>query len=263
MTTLKVEDLHVALGGRPVLNGVSAELTPGGLIGVLGPNGAGKSTLARAMLGLVAPSAGRVLLDGRDVRTTPAAERARALAYLPQGGVLHWPLSVERLVALGRSPHLGPLSRLGAEDRAAVDGAMARAEVAELRDRTATELSGGETARALLARALAVEAGALVVDEPLAGLDPGHQLDTMALLSEHARSGRLVVAILHDLTLASGWCDRLLLLSHGRLVADGPPAEVLDDARLAQVYGVVAHRFDAGRGPLVAPVRRVPSPPAS
>lgn len=264
MTVLRIEGLQVALDGRRVLEGIDAELAPGALIGVLGPNGAGKSTLARALLGLAPPSAGRVLLDGRDVRGIPAAERARAMAYLPQGGSLHWPLTVERLVALGRSPHLGPLSRPGGADQAAVDAAMARAEVTALRDRTATELSGGETARALLARALAVDAPALVVDEPLAGLDPGHQLDTMALLAGHAREGRLVVAILHDLTLASGWCDRLLLLSQGRLVADGTPAQVLDDARLAQVYGVAVHRFDAGRGPVVAPVRRVSAaqPPA-
>jgi iron complex transport system ATP-binding protein len=256
VVTLAIEDLHVALGGRPVLRGIDAEFSSGGLVGVLGPNGAGKSTLARAMLGLVQPSAGRVRLGGKDIAAMDARDRARAVAYLPQGGALHWPLEVERLVGLGRLPHLGPLSRIGDADRAAVDAAMAQAEVTSLRHRTATELSGGELSRVLLARALAAGAEALIVDEPLTGLDPGHQLDAMALLSGHARQGRLVIAILHDLALASAWCDRLLILSEGRLVADGAPAEVLDDALLAQVYGIAAHRFEIAGRRVVAPVGR-------
>ena len=160
-------------------------------------------------------------------------------------------------MSLGRLPHLAPLSRLAPGDQAAIEDAMAQAQVTTLRDRTATSLSGGETARVLLARALAVGAGALIVDEPLTGLDPGHQLDAMALLAAQARAGRLVVVVLHDLTLASAWCDRLLLLADGRLVADGAPADVLTDARLAEVYGVAAHRFQAGGRALVAPTMRV------
>ena len=234
---LAIEDLRVALGGREVVRGVSAQLEGGALIGVLGPNGAGKSTLVRALLGLT-PYDGRVTIDGASVADLPRAEVARRMAYLPQGQALHWPLSVERLVALGRLPHLGPLSRLQGPDRAAVAQAMALAEVEPLASRIATELSGGERARVLLARALAVEAPVLVADEPLASLDPEHQLHGMELLQAQARGGVLVLAVLHDLALAARFCDRLLVLHEGRLVADGPPAAVLTPELLATVYRV-------------------------
>ena len=237
MVMLAIEDLRVALGGREVVRGVSAQLEGGALIGVLGPNGAGKSTLVRALLGLT-PYDGRVTIDGASVADLPRAEVARRMAYLPQGQALHWPLSVERLVALGRLPHLGPLSRLQGPDRAAVAQAMALAEVEPLASRIATELSGGERARVLLARALAVEAPVLVADEPLASLDPEHQLHGMELLQAQARGGVLVLAVLHDLALAARFCDRLLVLHEGRLVADGPPAAVLTPELLATVYRV-------------------------
>ncbi len=252
MVTIAIAGLRVALGGRPVLDGIDALLEGGALIGVIGPNGAGKSTLARAILGLV-PIAGTVAIDG----TQPArAELARRIAYLPQGQALHWPVSVERLVALGRLPHLGPLSRLSEADRSAIDRAMALADVAHLRDRVATELSGGERARALLARALAVEAPALVVDEPLASLDPGHQIEVMELLRRQADGGTLVIAVLHDLTLAARYCDRLLLLDHGRLVADGSATEVLTEQRLAEVYGIRAWFGHSGTDRLIVPLHR-------
>lgn len=253
MVMIAIEGLAVALGRRPVLHGMDAVLSPGALIGVIGPNGAGKSTLVRALLGLV-PAMGRVRVDGVDVTRIPRADLAKRIAYLPQGQTLHWPLTVERLVALGRLPHLAPFSRIGDADRAAIDRAIHHADVDHLRDRVATELSGGERARVLLARALAVEASALVTDEPLAALDPGHQLEVMALLRAQAASGALVVAVLHDLTMAARHCDRLLLLHEGRLVADGPPDEVLTAARLADVYGIRAWIGEAAGGPLIVPL---------
>jgi iron complex transport system ATP-binding protein len=219
---------------------MTVALEPGALVGVIGPNGAGKSSLIRALLGLVRPAAGRVTIDGRDVSTLDRRGIARAVAYLPQGQTLHWPLSVERLVALGRLPHLGPLSRLTSRDESAVERAMVRADVLHLRDRIATELSGGERARVLLARALAVEARALIADEPLAALDPGHQIDVMTLLQAEARDGALVVTVLHDLSMAARWCDRLLLMDGGRLLADGAPMAVLTADTLARVYGITA-----------------------
>ncbi|ARS27859.1 ABC transporter ATP-binding protein [Sphingomonas sp. KC8] len=253
MVTIAIEGLQVALGRRPVLHGVDAVLEPGALIGVIGPNGAGKSTLVRALLGLV-PATGCVRVDGVDVGRIPRADLAKRIAYLPQGQTLHWPLTVERLVALGRLPHLAPFSRIGDADRAAIDRAIRHADVDHLRDRVATELSGGERARVLLARALAVEASALVADEPLAALDPGHQLEVMALLRAQAASGALVVAVLHDLTMAARHCDRLLLLHEGQLVADGPPDVVLTAARLADVYGIRAWIGEAAGGPLIVPL---------
>lgn len=257
MLTVAVEGLSVRLGRRAVLEGVDAVLEPGRLTGIIGPNGAGKSTLVRAFLGLIRPDAGRVTIDGRDVAALPPREMARAIAYLPQGQTLHWPLSVERLVALGRLPHLGPLSRIGEADRAAVVEAMERADVLSLRDRTATELSGGERARVLLARALAVGAGGLVVDEPLAALDPGHQIDVMTLLRREALGGGLVVAVLHDLGMAARYCDRLLLVDRGRLVAEGTAAEVLTPERLAAVYGIRALVDTSGPVPSIVPLGRI------
>lgn len=256
MVTIAIEDLHVRLGRRDVLQGLSATLRPGALVGVIGPNGAGKSTLIRAMLGLVPLAGGKVAIDGEPLARLHPRALARRVAYLPQGQTLHWPLTVERLAALGRLPHLGPMSRISAADESAVQDAMARADVTDLASRVATELSGGERARAMLARALAVGAPALAVDEPLASLDPGHQIDVMDLLAREAHEGKLVVAVLHDLTMAARYCDRLLLVNGGELVADGTPQEVLTADRLRAVYGVTSHVDMAGPLPFVVPLER-------
>ena len=255
MVTIEARGLAVALGRRAVVHDASFTLQGGTLVGVLGPNGAGKSSLVRALLGLI-PSTGAIAIDGAPIASLPRAAIARRIAYLPQGQALHWPLSVERLVALGRIPHLGPLSRPGAADRAAVARAMERAGVAPLAGRIATELSGGERARVMLARALAVEARALIADEPLASLDPAHQIDGMALLRAEADAGALVIAVLHDLTMAARYCDRVLVMADGEMVADGPPRAVLTPALLARVYGVTAH-FGGGDPPLIVPMARL------
>jgi iron complex transport system ATP-binding protein len=258
MVSIRLDNLHVSLGGAPVLTGIDARLEAGVLTGVIGPNGAGKSTLARAMLGLIEPAAGEVLIDETPLAAIARRELAQRIAYLPQGQQLGWPLSVARLVALGRLPHLAPFSRMTDADQAAVARAMLRADVADLAARTATELSGGERSRALLARALAVDAVALIADEPLASLDPAHQLDVMTLLADEAHQGRLVVAVLHELTMAARFCDRLLLISHGRIVADGPPDAVLTPELLASAYGVRAWTGEAEGHRLVVPLERAP-----
>lgn len=256
MVSISLENVAVMLGRRMVLEGISAQIDAGSLIGIVGPNGAGKSTLVRAVAGLIPRSAGMIRIDGEPVEQIAGNELARRLAYLPQGQTLHWPLSVTRLVALGRLPHLAPLSRVSSRDMDIVQDAMRRADVLHLADRNALELSGGERARVLLARALAVGAAGLVADEPLASLDPGHQIDVMDLLHREARGGALVVAVLHDLTLAARYCDRLLLIDQGRLVADGAPAQVLTAETLAAVYGVTA-LCDMDRSPpLIVPLQR-------
>ncbi len=253
MVSIVAKGLGVTLSKRRVLGEVSFAWAPGALVGVLGPNGAGKSTLVRALLGLL-PHSGVVTIDDAPRQTLTRAALARRIAYLPQGQTLHWPVTVERLVALGRLPHLAPFSRLSPADRAAVAEAMARADVAHLATRTATELSGGERARVLLARALAVGAPALIADEPLASLDPAHQIEGMELLRAQADAGGLVVAVLHDLTLAARFCDRVLVLADGRVAADGAPGAVLTPELLARVYGITAHMGERG---LLVPLDRI------
>ena len=250
MVNITLNDVDVTLGRRTVVQGVNAAFGAGTLTGIVGPNGAGKSTLARAMLALV-PAHGMVEVDGVDAAAMPRGKLARRIAYVPQGQSLHWPLTVERLVGLGRLPHLAPMSRISEADTAAIERAMARADVLDLRHRIATDLSGGERARTLFARALAVEAPALIADEPLASLDPGHQIDVMDMLRAEAAGGALVIAVLHDLTLAARYCDRLLLIDEGRIVADGTPAEVLTAERLRAVYGIDARVETSGEWPTI------------
>jgi iron complex transport system ATP-binding protein len=256
MVMVRCHQLDVDLGNRRILSNIDLDFTAGMLVGVIGPNGAGKSTLARAILHLMPPTGGSIEIDGTDIARLSPSDLARRIAYLPQGQELHWPLSVERLVGLGRLPHLGPFSRIGAADQTAIEAAMEETGILPLRDRIANELSGGERARVMLARALATEASALVVDEPLASLDPGHQIDVMTLLARRARAGALVIVILHDLAAAARYCDRLILLDQGRVVGDGRPADVLTDDALSAVYGITAWRGEIGEMPLFVPLHR-------
>jgi len=237
---LEARGLSLSLGGVRVVEGVDLGLARGEVAAILGPNGAGKSTLLRALAGLQAADGGEVRLHGRPLAGLGEGERARAVGYLPQAASVHWPLAVERVVALGRLPHLGPWQRPAAEDGYAVDRALAATGVEHLRGRPVTELSGGERARVLLARVLAGEPGLLLADEPVAGLDPYHQVHFMELVREYAGAGRTVALVLHDLNLAARFCDRLVLLDEGRLVADGGAREVLDPGHLARVFGIRA-----------------------
>ena len=234
MTLLALDDLSVALRGRDILAGVSVRVDAGEFVGLVGPNGAGKTTLMRAALGLVPARGHCSLLDHAP------AERARRVAWMPQARDIAWPVSVEVLVALGRVPHLPTGRPLSPRDRAQVDAALAAMGLDDMRHRTATRLSGGEQARVLIARALAQDTPLLMADEPIAGLDPAHQISTMQVFAGLAREGRAVIASLHDLGLAARHCTRLLLLGEGGLVADGPPGDVLTPDNLARVFHVNA-----------------------
>ncbi|OLS51214.1 ABC transporter ATP-binding protein [Rhodovulum sulfidophilum] len=251
MTGLELSRLTVRRGTRPVVEDVTATLSPGDCVGLVGPNGAGKTTLMRAALGLVAHKGSSSL-----ARLAPS-ERARLAAWLPQMREIAWPVSVETLVGLGRTPHLGPGQGPGPRDRAAIAGALDRLGLAGFAGRRATELSGGEQARVLIARALAQEAPVLMADEPIAGLDPAHQFTTMELFAGLAAEGRLVMISLHDLGLAVRFCTRLLLMHRGRLVADGPPRAVLSEANLAEVFGLRAYLADTPDGPVFQPLEVV------
>jgi iron complex transport system ATP-binding protein len=240
MTRLSVKHLSVALGRRLVLSGIDLDLEPGCFTVVIGPNGAGKTTLIRALAGLVAPQAGAVTFDGVPVGRLRAVERARAIAYLAQGGTIAWPLPVTSVVALGRLPHGERPDALTPAGQEAVAAAIASVGLRGFEHRAVTELSGGERARVLLARALATQAPVLLADEPMAALDLRHQLVVLEVLRNRARAGATVVAVMHDLSLAARFADEIILLGEGHILARGAPAAVLTDARLASSFGVAA-----------------------
>jgi iron complex transport system ATP-binding protein len=252
---IDVRDLRVHLGGRTVVESVSFRAQAGECIFVLGANGAGKSTLLRALAGLL-PASGDVRINGSALATFSPGARARQLAYLPQGHSVHWPLPARDVVAIGRLPHGSSLVHLRLDDAAAIDRALAAVDATHLADRPVTELSGGERARVLLARALAVEAPVLLADEPIAALDPDHQLAVMELLRQIVGGGRLVIAAMHDLLLASRFATRILLLDQGRLIGDGAPASVLTDAALAQAFAIRSTRLVHEGQSLVVPWTR-------
>lgn len=239
---LSFDAVTVRYGARRALDALTLGLEPGRVTGLIGPNGAGKTTLLRTALGLLTPVEGEVRLFDRPLSDWSDDARARAVAYLPQSAETHWPLFVRRVVALGRMPHRAAFARLSAADEAAVDEALARCDADEYANRRMDEISAGERARVLLARALATAAPILLVDEPAAHLDPAHQLQLMELLREEARRGTAVIVTLHDLALAARYCDDLVVLKQGRVASTGTPDEALTDSALADVFGVGAVR---------------------
>jgi iron complex transport system ATP-binding protein len=243
---IAAQNISVSLGTHAAVSNVSMEIKPGEIVGFVGPNGAGKTSLLRSLLRLVPVDSGSVLLDGTDITADAPHKHAQAIAYLPQGQSVAWPLTARRLVALGRVPHRSTWETLKPEDEQAIDAALAATDVASFAHRPVTELSGGERSRVLLARALAVQATVLLVDEPTASLDPYHQLTTMEALKATASDGTAVGVVLHDLNLAGRYCDRLCLLHEGKLVADGTPDQVLSDENLARVYRIGVRRDERG-----------------
>jgi len=245
---LELRDLSLARRGRRVLEGVSLSLQAGECVGLLGPNGAGKSTLIRAALGLERHQ-GYSSLAGM----APGA-RARMVGYLPQSRDVAWPVPVRHLVALGRLPFIARGTALPPGDAAVVDAVLGRLGLTGFGTRPATELSGGELARVLIARVLAQETPLILADEPVAGLDPAQQIGVMRLLTGTAAEGRGVLVSMHDLGLAARFCTRLIVLHEGRIAADGPPMDVLNPALLARVFGITAWFSESPSGPLCQPL---------
>jgi iron complex transport system ATP-binding protein len=238
VTLLEARGVGVRYGARVALRGVDAEVVPGQVLGVIGPNGSGKSTLVRVLAGVLAPAEGRVALEGRPLETLGTRERGRQIALVPQETLVSFPLRVRELVLLGRVPHTGPFGWERAADLRIAHDAMVRTDTLELADRLLDEVSGGERQRAVLARALAQEPRALLLDEPTAFLDLNHAALLLDLVRDLSRQRSLgVVLVVHDLNLAAMYCDRLLLLSRGTVHASGTPADVLTYARLREVYG--------------------------
>ena len=237
MSAIGLDRVTVTLGGRPVVRDVEAVVERGEWVALIGPNGAGKTTLLRAIAGLVRHD-GEVSLLGRAAASLDRRERARAVAGVPQAPETPPWLTVAEYVLMGRTPHLGPLARESADDRDVAARALELLELEALAERPLGTLSGGERQRAVVARAIAQEASIVLLDEPTAALDIGHQQHALELLDGlRAHEGLTLVAAMHDLTLAAQYADRVLLLADGRIVAEGAPAEVLTEDALAEHYG--------------------------
>jgi iron complex transport system ATP-binding protein len=235
MTVLAAENISVTRGGKAILRDVSCQAHAGEFIAVLGPNGAGKSTLLSALAGLTRPQAGRVLLDAHPILKLPLGTLAARRSYLPQNPHLEWPISVERLVALGLTPRLPATGHLPESFQPAITRALEQCDLLEMRHQPATTLSGGEFSRAMLARAIVSEPQVLLVDEPITGLDPRHAMDCMGLLEGQAAAGKLVIAALHDLTLAARHASRVIILVDGAMIAD---VEALTEELVHRAFGV-------------------------
>ena len=251
MTALKALSVTLRRGGRNIVDGVSFEVGAGEFVALIGANGAGKSTLLSILAGLLPPDDGEMSLDGRPLRDFRGADLARRRAYLPQNPRCEWPISVERLIALGLTPALPAIGGMPADYAAKIDGVIAAFDLEEHRRQPATTLSGGELARAMLARALVGDPALLLADEPVSGLDPRHRIDTIRRLGALARAGKLVIASLHDLTLAARFATRILAMKEGRLIADGPIAETLTPGLLSEVFDVEASIAGTGQGTFV------------
>ena len=256
MTAIAVRELAVTLDRTPVLRGVTCAAASRGWLSLIGPNGAGKSTLIRAAAGLV-PYQGAILLDGTDVRSLRARDRARLLGYVPQEPVLPPDMTVEQYVLLGRTPHLGYLGVPGRHDRDRAAAAMERLDVARFAARRLARMSGGERQRVVLARALTTEPSVLLLDEPTSMLDVGHQQQVLELVDALRKDGGLtVLSTLHDLTAAGQYADELVLLHEGRVAASGPAAAVLTAGLIEAVYAArVSVTIGPDGRPAVAPRR--------
>lgn len=251
MTALALKSATARLGGRTVLDGVTLSVAPGELVALVGPNGAGKSSVIRALTGLLPLSGGQALLGGDDMAGLSPRHRAERAAYLPQERRIAWNLPAIEVAALG-APLLATDEALQRAQRALVE-----VEADHLADRGVAEMSGGERARVLLARALATDAAALLVDEPIAGLDPEAQLMVLERLRARADAGQAVLASLHDLPLAARFADRVVVLDHGTVAADAGPLEALTPDILRRVFGLSARWVEGPDGPLLSAGRQL------
>ncbi|MCC3770039.1 ABC transporter ATP-binding protein [Streptomyces sp. UNOC14_S4] len=256
---LRAEALTLSYGDRHVVHELDLDIPDGTVTAVIGPNGCGKSTLLRAFGRLLKPTSGSVLLDGRPIHRIPTREVAERVGLLPQSPVAPEGLSVADLVARGRHPHQSWYRRWSSDDEAAVEAALRATGTLDLAERTLDELSGGQRQRAWIAMTLAQQTELLLLDEPTNHLDLAHQIEVLDLVRElHLTTGRTVVVVLHDLSLAARYADRLVAMKQGRVVAQGTPSEVLTEELVEDVFGLRARvRHDEETGaPLVIPLSR-------
>jgi iron complex transport system ATP-binding protein len=237
---MEAEGVDFSFLRREVLRGIHFKLNAGEVVGLIGPNGTGKSTFMKILAGLLKPRKGAVRIAGVPAAGVSAKALARQVAYLPQFDEIHWSITVEKVVALGRIPYLDPWAEMGEEDRQAVCKAMEETGTDILAGRRINELAGGEKRLVCLARVLAGNPSVILADEPAGGLDPNHQLQVMELLRENAARGRGILAVLHDLSLAARFCDRIYLMNRGTIVAGGDAGEVLTPEKIRENYRVDA-----------------------
>ncbi|MFT8736603.1 MAG: ABC transporter ATP-binding protein [Zymomonas mobilis] len=258
MTRLVAENIELKTGSHPAAITVCGDCSfkNGFLTGLIGANGAGKTTFLKALAGLKAPDRGQIILGDRSLSDFSPQQKAASIAYLPQNRRIQWPVKARDLISLGRLTYGRSLSRLDQQDRIAINHAIEVTEVSDLLDRSMASLSGGERARILLARALAVDASVLLADEPLAALDPGYAMQIMDVLLQEAGRGRIVIVALHDLTLAARYCDQLVLWNQGRIVAEGTPEDVLTEEALAGCYRIKAIKQNYEGHLLITPYAR-------
>lgn len=235
---ISIKNLTAGYGAKTILKDLNVQAGKGQFIALLGPNGSGKSTLLKAISGIIEPNSGQIEVGGLNIRSLSRRARAKMIAYLTQGREAAPGLEVSDILEIGRAPFRGRLGKLSSVDGLAIERAASRTEVERFKTRKFETLSGGEQARVLLARALALEAPVLLADEPIAALDPFYQISTMEILQEEARSGKLVIAALHDLALASQFADQVWLLSEGLLAAAGPPQDALTAKTLKAVFNI-------------------------
>ncbi|MCP3687527.1 MAG: ABC transporter ATP-binding protein [Gammaproteobacteria bacterium] len=257
MSLLKGVNLGFQINDIPILQGIDIEVHAGEMVGLIGPNGAGKSTLLRLLTCVEKAASGEIFYDNTNVSQISVEQRARHIGYLVQAAQAYWPFTVEKTVGLGRIPHQKWWQHSSPEDQEKIHQAMQTTETLAYRNRIVSTLSGGEHTLVMLARIFATEPRIIFADEPVAALDPYHQLHVMEVLRDHCHNDRAAVVVLHDLSLASRFCDRLYIIKHGELYVSGTPDKIMTAENIAEVYGVDTRIVQGAEGISVMPVARL------
>lgn len=239
-TPLACSNLTFGYGKQPVIKNINLNFEKGTFIGLIGPNGAGKSTLLNLLMGMIKPTTGDVSLYGQPLKQYKQRELARQMSLVPQDVSIDYAFSVREIVAMGRNPHLGPFQPETQRDRALIDLAMEKTDLLQMATRNVNQLSGGERQRVFIARSIAQEAPILLLDEPTANLDLCHQLEVLSLVKALTKDGQLAISAIHDVELASRFCDQLILIHEGEIAAQGSPVEVLTRENLYQFFSIEA-----------------------